>query len=167
MKNYSWGVRMKLFSSFVPVLFKSSLLKLSLQWCFLISGGQPWRLDALTWALTYLANHSLPFPFSPLHSSPNLAFSSWSKSSLQNKQLSCNSSDLWGNIWCGSFPHTHAHKHPLSHPTECLIISKIQHRSGQSCRFKFSFSDSVRIWTCLWLIKDEAGQYDDVDACNP
>lgn len=35
-----------------------------------------------TCALTYLANHSLPFPFSPLHSSPKRAFSSWSKSSL-------------------------------------------------------------------------------------
>ena len=38
---------------------------------------------ALTCALTYLANHSLPFPSSPLHSSPNLAFSSCSRSSLQ------------------------------------------------------------------------------------
>lgn len=46
----------------------------------------------LTWALTYRANHSRPFPFSLLQYSPNLAFSSWSKSSLkgteQGKELS-------------------------------------------------------------------------------
>lgn len=54
------------------------------------------RCRPLTWALTYRANHSRPFPFSLLQYSPNLAFSSWSKSSLegteQEKQLSalCN-----------------------------------------------------------------------------
>lgn len=40
------------------------------------------HVHMLTCALTYLANHSLPLPFSPLHSSPKRAFSSWSKSSL-------------------------------------------------------------------------------------
>lgn len=41
---------------------------------------------ALTWALTYRANHSRPFPHSLLQYSPNLAFSSWSKSSLKKEQ---------------------------------------------------------------------------------
>ncbi len=39
-----------------------------------------------TCALTYLANHSLPLPFSPVHSSPKRAFSSWSKSSLREEK---------------------------------------------------------------------------------
>lgn len=43
------------------------------------------RITPLTWALTYRANHSRPFPFSLLQYSPNLAFSSWSKSSLEKR----------------------------------------------------------------------------------
>ena len=39
----------------------------------------------LTWALTYRANHSRPLPFSLLQYSPNLAFSSWPKSSLEKR----------------------------------------------------------------------------------
>lgn len=51
---------------------------------------------ALTWALTYRANHSRPFPLSLLQYSPNLAFSSWSKSSLKKRtEGGKNLSILW------------------------------------------------------------------------
>ena len=42
-------------------------------------------ITPLTWALTYRANHSRPLPFSLLQYSPNLAFSSWPKSSLEKR----------------------------------------------------------------------------------
>ena len=45
----------------------------------------PQPCHPLTWALTYRANHSRPLPFSLLQYSPNLAFSSWSKSSLEKR----------------------------------------------------------------------------------